>query len=327
MVGSGVPYNPARVRNLLQRHTYKTMFARLPWLPNFHRKSLVTLFFAYVVLVGLVTLVILSVYVLLLPGTLFEGLGLLKRAISASFNLGGYKESVPLPLQNDPGIVVMVILFAHAFSILILNMIFQAVITAKLIKPAIDLRLSDGAVFHPRYGLKQTPHLLFRLINANSFDLHLVSLKAFLTVHDEHPDDPTKSMMYYFPVPALDPVEVPVLRAFNPWIVAIPVNERLGNSIVHDYEWRLPGLAGSQAGKRQLEVLVAGNETEASTSFMRAFTLNLEADGPNGLICGAFKPLPGVMKKQDLKAINTRMQRPDEFCTGCSQTDCRFRST
>lgn len=302
------------------------MFSKLPWLPNFHRKSLVMLFLAYVLLVGVVTLAILLVYVLLLPGSAADGFGWLQRAVSASFSLGDYKEAAPSPFQDDPGIVVMVVLFAHAFSILVLNMIFQAVITAKLIKPAIDLRLSDGAVFNPSYGLKKQPHILFRLVNASPFDLHLVSLKAFLTVHDEHREDPSKSMLYYFPVPDIDPIEIPVLRTRTPWIIAIPVDDDLSNSIVHDYAWRLTGLAGSQPGKRQLEILVSGNETGASTSFLLAFKLNLEKDGQNGLICGHFQFLPCSMKRQELPAINTRIPSQADACAGCRERDCRFRA-
>lgn len=302
------------------------MFSKLPWLPNFHRKSLVTLFLAYVVLVGVVTLVILLVYAMLLPGSVAEGFGWLQRAVSASFNLGNYKEAAPSPFQDDPSIVVMVVLFAHAFSILVLNMIFQAVITAKLIKPAIDLRLSDGAVFNPSHGLKKQPHILFRLVNASPFDLHLVSVKAFLTVHDEHREDPSKSMLYYFPVPNIDPLEIPVLRTRTPWIIAIPVGDELANSLVHDYAWRLTGPAGSQPGKRQLEILVSGNETGASTSFLQAFKLNLEKDGPNGLICGRFQSLPCSMKRQELPAINTRIPSQADVCAGCEERDCRFRA-
>lgn len=301
------------------------MFSELPWLPNFHRKSLVTLFFAYLVLVGAVTVAILSFYALLLPGAVSEGFALLKQAISASFNLSGYKEAAPSPYKDDPTTLVMVILFAHAFSILVLNMIFQAVITAKLIKPAIDLRLSHGAVFDPGYGLKKTPHILFRLINASPFDLHLVSLKAFLVVHDEDMSDPSRSMMYYFSVPELDPQEIPVLRTLTPWIIAIPVHGKISNSIVQDYEWRLTRRAGSQPGKRQLEVLVSGNETEASTSFIRAYKIDLESGGPNGLICGDFKSLPCLLRKQDLHAINTRAPSPGEACADCTEPDCRFR--
>lgn len=302
------------------------MISKLPWLPNFHRKSLVTLFVTYVALVSVVTLAILSVYAVLLPGTMAEGFSLLKRTVIASFNLSGYKDAAPTPFRDNPNLVVMAILFAQAFSILVLNMIFQAVITAKLIKPAIDLRLSDGAVFNPSYGLKQTPNILFRLINANPFDLHLISLKVFLTVHDAHPEDPAQSMIYYFPVPDIDPQEIPVLRSHTPWIIAIPVDETLGNSIVRGYEWRLTGPTGSQPGKRQLEVLVSGYETEASTSFMQAFKLNLEADGANGLICGAFQALPCTMDKKQLGAINTRNARLDTSCVGCREADCRFRS-
>ncbi len=304
------------------------MFSKLPWLPNFHRKSLVTLFFAYVVLVGVVTLAVVLVYALLLPGSVAEGFGWLKRAISASFGLGNYMEATPSSFRDDPSVVVIAILFAHAFSILVLNMIFQAVITAKLIKPAIDLRVSDGAVFNPSYGLDKTktPHILFRLVNASAFDLHLVSLKAFLTVHHEHPDDPSQSMLYYFPVPEIDPLEIPVLRPRTPWIIAIPVDKTLANSIVDDYQWSLTRASGSKPGKRQLEILVSGNETEASTSFLQAFKLNLEADGPHGLICGRFQSLPCTMTRQELPAINTRIPSPADVCAGCPDTTCRFRS-
>lgn len=303
------------------------MFSKLPWLPNFHRKSLATLFLAYVVLVGMVTLSILLVYALLLPGSVAEGFGWLQRAVSASFNLAGYKDAAPSPLQDEPGIVVMIILFAHAFSILVLNMIFQAVITAKLIKPAINLRISSGAVFDPGYGhdKTRTPHILFRLVNASAFDLHLVSLKAFLTVHHKgNNDDPAQSMLYYFPVPDIDPLEIPVLRPLTPWIIAIPVDKKLANSIVDDYQWQLTGATGSKSGKRELEILVSGNETEASTSFMQAFKLDLEMGGPHGLICGRFQSLPCTMTKKELPAINMRIPSTDESCTAC-KTDCRFR--
>lgn len=297
------------------------------WPPNIHRKSLVTLFFAYVVLVSVVTLAILSLYAVLLPGTAAEGFAWLKRAISASFDLGHYRDAVPSSLPGDePGIVVMLILFAHAFAILVLNMIFQAVVTAKLIKPAIDLRVSGGAVFDPAYGQDKRPHILFRLVNASAFDLHLVSLKAFLTVYDEHPDDPSKSMLYYFPVPNIDPLEIPVLRSRSPWIIAIPADGTLANSIIDDYQWRLTAPAGSQTGRRELEVLVSGNETEASTSFMRAFKLDLEKGGAHGLVCGRFKSLPCTMKKQALPDINTRLPSPAETCAACAEPACRFRA-
>lgn len=302
------------------------MFSRLPWLPNFHRKTLITLFVAYVVLATLATLAILGAYLLLFPGSAAEGMHLLRQGISASFNLGGYKDAAPSGLRDDPGVVVMLILFAHAFSILVLNMIFQAVITAKLIKPAIDLRLSEGAVFQPAYGLKQAPHILFRLINACAFDLHLVTLKAFLVVQDEHPDDPSQSMTYYFPVPEVDPVEIPVLRSMTPWMVAIPVDGTLANSLIQDYAWRLAAPAGSRPGRRQLEILVSGNETEASTSFMQSFNFNLEQDGKAGLICGAFRPLPSQLARKDLVLINQRRPSGEAACAACSQDACRFRA-
>lgn len=301
------------------------MFSRLPWLPNFHRKTLITLFLAYVLLASLVTLAILVAYLLLFPGPQDEGIALLKQGISASFNLGDYRDAAPSSARGNPGVVVMLILFAHAFAILVLNMIFQAVITAKLIRPAIDLRLSDGAVFHPAYGLHKTPHILFRLINASPFDLHLVSLKAFLMVHDDHPEDPSRSMTYYFPVPEVDPLEIPVLRSLTPWIVAIPVDGTLANSLIRDYAWRLTGPAGSQPGRRQLEVLVSGNETEASTSFMQAFNLNLETEGKAGLVCGAFQSLPPLLRKGELNLINKRLPAGETACGPCSEAPCRFR--
>ncbi len=300
-------------------------FPSLRPLPNFHRKTLIALFLTYVVMVGVVTLAIISIYILLFPGPMSEGLGMLKGAVSASFNLEGYKGAAPSAFKDNPNLVVMLVLFAHAFSILVLNMIFQAVITAKLIKPSIDLHLSNGAVYHPSYGLQKTPHVLFRLVNASHFDLHLVSLKAFLTVHDEHPDEPAKDMLYYFPVPAIDPEEIPVLRPLNPWIVAIPVGGLLSNSIIHDYAWQLSRPTGSQPGKRRLEILVSGNETEASTSFMQAFNISLEMGEPNGLMCGAFQSLPCFMARKELGAINRRIPNAAPACAVCPDTGCRFR--
>jgi hypothetical protein len=240
--------------------------------------------------------------------------------------LNGYKESLPNTIKNKSDSSLLFVLFAHAFSVMVLNMLFQAVITAKLIKPKIDFRVSDGATYDPSYGRGKTPHVLFRLINACDFELHLVSLKVFLIVHDEESgDESSGATSYYFPVPDVDPKDIPVLYPMIPWIIAIPVGGTVGNSVINEYAWQLTRPTGSKPGRRQLQVLVTGYEKEASTAFMEAVTLNLESVGPHALICGVFQTLPQVLNPKSLDDINRRILTKPEKCCSCPDNECKFR--
>jgi hypothetical protein len=297
---------------------------------NIYRHGLVKLFLLYLFAVSLISLLIPFAYLVFFQHSPSEWIRMLNGAFSAGFNLESFKGAIPSKLKDDPSAVIFVLLFINAITILVLNMMFQAVLTAKLIRPSINVRTSKSAVFNPEYGLTKTPHILFRLVNASAFDLYSVSLRAFLTVHDEHPDAPAESMTYYFPIEKIDPLDIPVLKSFSPWIVAIPVDVILQNSIIDAYELRLPQPHGSHPGKRELEILITGMEIAASSNFIEAIRIPLELnDTGTGLICGNFVSLPSVMKKDQLGELNKRQnaatQATNAPCAECQfSANCRF---
>jgi len=212
-------------------------------------------------------------------------------------------------------------MFVPGFIMLIINMILEAVVISRIIRPAMEIHLSDGAVFDPAYGLKKTPHILFRLINTSHFDVYDVSLKAFLTIRNDDPDNADISMVFYLAVPYLDPMEVPVLRTNNPWIVATPAATAFENSIIHDYPLNLHKKEASHKGKRQPELLVSGIENAASSSFLSAFTINLEPEGEHPFTCGRFKSLPCHMKKHALKNVHVHNSNSEDQALG---KGCQF---
>lgn len=297
---------------------------------NIHRHGLIKLFLLYLFAVSLISLLIPFAYLLVFQHAPSEWIKMLNGALSAGFNLESFKGAIPAKFKDDPSAGIFVLLFINAITILVLNMMFQSVLTAKLIRPSINVRTSNSAVFNPRYGLSKTPHILFRLVNASAFDLYSVSLRAFLTVHDEHPDNPSESMTYYFPIEKIDPLEIPVLKSFSPWIVAIPVDVPLQNSIVDAYEFRLTQPQGSHRGKRELEILITGMEVAASSNFIEAIRIPLETNTTGtSLICGSFVSLPSVMKKNQLGELNNRQnaatQTTDSPCSACQFAEnCRF---
>lgn len=255
---------------------------------------------------------------------------MLSGAFSAGFNLDNFKSAMPSKIKEDINFWAFTLLVANSLGILILNMVFQAVLTAKLIRPAIKIKTSNSAVFNPSYGLKKSPHVLFRLINASPFDLYSVSLRAFLTVHDDRAEAPEESMTYYFPIEQIDPADIPILKSFSPWIVAIPTDVVLKNSIIDNYEPVLTQNEGSHRGKRELELLIEGYETEASSSFMRAIRISLEtANMDAGLACGRFQSLPTRIEKGQLVQIDKRncitKGGKDPTCSECRfYEECRF---
>lgn len=298
---------------------------------SIHHQSLSRLFLVYVLLVTGVSLLFPAIYALAYPESASELVALIKNAITAGFNMNDYKSAAPSAVQANITTLAFAVLTLHAFAIIVLNMVFHAVIVAKLIRPDVDLRTSRAAVYDPHYGLTQSPHILFRLVNASPFDLYAVTLRAFLVVHQAHPEDRCQEMIYYFPMENMDPLEIPVLKSHSPWIVAIPVGRAFSNSIIHDYEIRPAEDGGSVPGRRSIEVLVAGSEIEASAEFMHAIPLSLEADGDDGLACGRFESLPAIANRSELKRINTRYRTHEENpdrCRECAhQAKCRFLPT
>ena len=298
-------------------------------LKNAFHQSLPRLLIIYIVLVSVISLLFPLIYTFVFPNTGAELVRLFQNAVTAGFNMDGFKQALPGVLRDNTTLIAFIMLVLHAFAIIVLNMVFPAVIVAKFIRPNVDIRISKGAVYNPRYGLKESPHVLFRLINASPFDLYAITLRAFLTIHDENNEDRSKEMIYYFPVKEMDPLEIPVLKSHGPWIVAIPVGVKFENSIIQDYELALTKNTGSHKGRRKVELLISGNEINTGSSFMTAVSVNLEKEGKEGIICGRFESLPATLKKPELNKINTRIPTDSRMeggeCLNCAHFQgCQF---
>lgn len=298
-------------------------------LKNAFHQSLPRLLIIYILLVSVISLLFPLIYTFVFPDTGAELARLFQNAVTAGFNMDGFKQALPGVLRDNTTLVAFIMLVLHAFAIIVLNMVFPAVIIAKFIRPNVDIRISKGAVYDPRYGLKKSPHVLFRLINASPFDLYAITLRGFLTIHDENNEDRSKEMIYYFPVSEMDPLEIPVLKSLGPWIVAIPVDIQFKNSIIQDYELALTKDTGSHKGRRKVELLISGNEINTGSSFMTAVSVNLEKAGADGIVCGRFESLPATLKKSELNKINTRIPTENgpegENCGNCAHLhDCQF---
>ncbi|TCV84152.1 hypothetical protein EDC63_11388 [Sulfurirhabdus autotrophica] len=298
-------------------------------LKNAFHQSLPRLLIIYIALVCFISLLFPLIYSIVFPNTGAELVRLFQNAITAGFNMDNFKQALPGVLRDKTTLVAFIMLVLHAFAIIVLNMVFPAVIVAKFIRPNVDIRISSGATYNPQYGLTKSPHVLFRIINANPFDLYAITLRAFLTIHDENTEDKSKEMIYYFPVKKMDPQEIPVLKSHSPWVVAIPVDEKFENSIIQDYELAITQNSGSHKGLRKVELLISGNEINSGSTFMTAVSINLEKEGKDGIICGRFESLPAILKKLDLNKINIRIptenDTQEETCHTCTYFhNCKF---
>jgi len=274
-------------------------------------------FFLYILSTLLVSLLMAGIYsgylsvFAGLPNEWFENI---KRAVSVGFSIGSVKESIG---EQSLSAILFAFFVIHSFVLLLINMLLQGFITARLIKPKTELKVSTHATFHPHYGHteEQEPHILFRLVNAGASDLFSVSLKAFLVVRTKEDNGETSSL-YYFPIDDIDPKEIPMIGPYSHWKVAIPI-KAVSNSYVKQYDLNLHKSEGSIKGERTIEVLVSGVESAASSSFIHSFSFLLEKDSDKGFFCGDFESLPAVLGKKSLPRINARIPTAKDECQRC----------
>jgi hypothetical protein len=204
---------------------------------------------------------------------------------------------------------------------MLIGMILQGFVTARIIKPQTKLIVSKHATFNPRYGIddNQCPHILFRLINTGASDLLAVTLKAYLIVKNQD-DNGNISRLIYFPIKEIDPLDIPIINPMLVWKVAIPV-QSLSNSYVKNYAPQPHLDSGTTTGKRSVELLVSGVESASSSAFMQTFSISLERNPENieaGFYCGDFESLPLMLKKDSLDRIDARERLDKDMCRSCT---------
>ncbi len=182
---------------------------------------------------------------------------------------------------NELNIILLIVLGGTIFlsiALLAINMFFSAVITAKMIKPRIEILTSHKGVLSTCWDKSKQPYILVRLINANKFDLISLKVRAVVTIEEHFKNDEGKDdkFIFYFPIDDefLDPTSIFILKSSAPWTIAVPANVKMYNSIVADYRLNigkkqkgvLPGYEPYFV-ERKMEFLIKGFEAMLSSIF------------------------------------------------------------
>lgn len=292
-----------------------------------YKLSVVRFIVVYILTSLLLSAVMAACYLLYLQlsGEPAQGLHILRKALAVAFSTGNVEGTVP---GTGYSATLFILFVLHSMLLLLISMLLQGFITARIIKPKTHLRVSGNATLHPHYGAEghQSPHVLFRLLNAGSTELLSLSLRAYLVVKEKDAQGEVCSL-YYFPIPNIDPVDIPFIEPMNVWKVAVPL-EHLKNSYVRDFAIQPHLPSGTLKGERRIELLVSGVEGASSSSFMQTFSLSLEADEAHpeaGFYCGDFDSLPPVLGKGDADHIERRHRLEVAACGGCAfKSECRY---
>lgn len=199
---------------------------------------------------------------------------------------------------------VILILSALSIGLVVLNVFFSAVITARFIRPRVNLVTSQRGVLSTTWN-PAMPYVLVRMSNFYAADLVDVVLNIALTVEETHmvngqPD----TFRTYFPLDQFTPQRILVMEQRMPWSIAVPGDALLSNSKRKDYPFR-PGKLitdsitkdGKPATiKRSLQILIQGTDARSYSHFV--IHKNIEIDEQSGvdytlhLHRGSFKSLP-----------------------------------
>ena len=199
---------------------------------------------------------------------------------------------------------VVAIIVILSLGLVVLNVFFSAVITARLIQPRVPLITSARGVLSDRWNAEM-PHVLVRLSNFHKADLIDVTLQAVLVVEEVRSDGARgEQFRSYLPIPHFTPQSILFMEPRMPWTIAVPADAVLGNSLTKNYHFKpgMPITASFTPGRkierdtRTLQVLIKGTDTSSYASF--AIHRKIPVDSQAGdaytlhLHRGAFKSLP-----------------------------------
>lgn len=200
---------------------------------------------------------------------------------------------------------VVLIIAALSIGLVILNVFFSAIITARFIRPRVALLTSSRGALSTTWNAAM-PYVLVRMSNFYQADLVDVHLDISLLVEEEHTvDGKPDYFRTYFPVEQFTPRRILVMEQRMPWSIAVPAESILSNSRAARYPFR-PGKPvvdfiaheGKKAAsvRRTLQILIQGTDARTYSSFV--IHKNIPVDEQEGtnytlrLHRGAFKSLP-----------------------------------
>lgn len=199
---------------------------------------------------------------------------------------------------------VVLIIAALSIGLILLNVFFSAVITARFIRPKVKLLTSSRGVLSTTWN-PANPYMLVRMSNFYQADLVDVTVNVVLTVEEVRASGAaTEQFLCYLPVHDFTPQRVLVMERRTPWSIAVPADILLGNSLTKNYHFKpgKPIVASFSAGKkiisvkRSLQILIQGTDTQSYSHFVihRRIPID-EQDGTKytlHLHKGSFKSLP-----------------------------------
>ena len=212
---------------------------------------------------------------------------------------------MPLNMNTEARTAAVVFIIALlSIGLVVLNVFFSAIITARFIRPRVALILSERGVLSTTWNA-MSPYVLVRMSNFYQADLVDVTLNISLTVEETHTINGEKDQFRtYFPIEEFTPKHVLVMEQRMPWSIAVPADVLLSNSKSRNYPFR-PGkviVDSISQGKRPdfirrtLQILIQGTDARSYSHFVIHKNIVIdEQEGRNYTLLlhkGSFKSLP-----------------------------------
>lgn len=239
------------------------------------------------------------------------------RALSTAFSINLPENMVAGDAADIKAFSVMFVIALLSLGLIVLNVFFGAVVTARFIHPRIELVTSAKGALSTTWNSGK-PYILVRMANFHKADLADVHLSVVLTVEETR--DNGEEFLCYLPVNDYTPPRVLVLAQKTPWSIAVPADAHLGNSITKDYHFA-PGAPieksfavgkNAVAVRRTLEILIQGVDTRSHAPFVihRKIAVDEQKNGQYTLHLhrGGFKSLP--LRIEDAGALEQYADAP-----------------
>ncbi len=228
----------------------------------------------------------------------------LVRALSTSFGINLPEDMIVETGMGIKAVAVVMIIAILSIGLIVLNVFFSAIVTARFIHPRVALITSTRGVLSTKWNAEK-PYVLVRMSNFHKADLVDVQLCVVLTVEETRKtENGNEQFLSYLPINEFTPPRILLMAPRMPWSIAVPGDILLGNSLVKDYHFK-PGepitksfSAGKKllSAKRTLQILIQGLDTRSHANFVIYRKIEIdEQDGENytlHLHRGSFKSLP-----------------------------------
>jgi hypothetical protein len=184
---------------------------------------------------------------------------------------------MPLTMNTEARRMSVVFIIALlSLGLVILNVFFGAVVTARFIRPRVQLVTSARGVLSTAWNAEM-PYILVRMANFYAADLVDININIVLVVEETRMvNGQTEQFRSYLPVSEFTPQRILVLEQRMPWSIAVPADTHLGNSLSKDYHFA-PGTPITQSfskdktvvtAKRTLQILMQGTDARSYSHFV-----------------------------------------------------------